>query len=1081
MFFRAIWLFCVFFWSATALADAPVIWFGQWAKSLTSLGIEARGLRLDKDATGTPNIQVLPPPSLSSSWQMTLPVDAGTSDYVLITDGAGYTSWVNAASVVSGTANTFAGFDGSNLLNPIPGWSWDPTVAGANVQLGIDPTTGSGYQNVHTFGTALNPTTNVVNASVIHNQTEINVGADDSGNSFSADGSGNVIGIQSNVNARNKSSVGNLNGLESNTTIGNGVDAVSALNYIGVSSNLQIADNAIMTNQSFGFSANANFGANSTVNSYVTLQSNTNTDPTASLNDLRGFNFGGNIANVGNNATGVNVVYQFTNVNSYTGVNSSSNVSGTVTNYFNGFTAGGSIANANGINAYADFLNVTNNLVNGYFSYTAQPNLGTVQSYTAWNASPQINTVTGFVNVYNSGGTASTSVPYWTDINVSPNLPLVTDGYKGLSITPTAAGDGSGYAAAAYFDASNLTNFTSDQIYAIQTNGNVNINGKLNAFYGITPIDQGGNPNGVHQIVSAVTTPPNATTSNVDTIGVNTASLMTISTNSINTSGPFGLGLAALALPAVLKTESGGSIDHVNAAVFATSLDPTSSGGTVDELVGGRFTVIPQGGTHTINTLKLVKADLPFGDPATKSWGFYGSSTTSENWFAKNIKIGGTAGSSDFVADSASVLEVEGGSINVLNGQLKTSTPNGNIYLTPNGSGCTVSQIPDNTTAGGNPRGNYCVDLQTYRNNADEVASGGVSIVMGAQNKASADFSMALGGANNYATAEKSVILGGADNTAQYVGSYVFGTGGLDTNAGDFIFATGGAPSSQANNYFRLAGDTHNLVVGKYVTGGGGGGYENAIRLQDTDLGNEDKYIALRAPVGVTTSTTFKLPNGDGTAGQVLSTNGSAELQWITNSPVAPAQGGIYSDGSAFQSVAFGGNAYKFLAVTPAETAMDFREIAIGTGGSDVNIDYPSGKIRINIPDAGSAARGVVTTTAQTWSGDKTFSGVLRTNGLFYQSKGHKIDYNTQTGTTYSILSTDYYVRAAGTLDTTFTLPDAATVDGQIFIVKNSLPSTKVLTVDTTSSQLIDGSLTITLNQYESVQLLSFGTGWEVF
>jgi hypothetical protein len=54
--------------SRVAKADAPVIWFGLWAKSLTSNGLEARGLKLDKDATATtPWTLVIPSPALVSN------------------------------------------------------------------------------------------------------------------------------------------------------------------------------------------------------------------------------------------------------------------------------------------------------------------------------------------------------------------------------------------------------------------------------------------------------------------------------------------------------------------------------------------------------------------------------------------------------------------------------------------------------------------------------------------------------------------------------------------------------------------------------------------------------------------------------------------------------------------------------------------------------------------------------------------------------------------------------------------------------------------------------------------------------
>lgn len=48
--------------------------------------------------------------------------------------------------------------------------------------------------------------------------------------------------------------------------------------------------------------------------------------------------------------------------------------------------------------------------------------------------------------------------------------------------------------------------------------------------------------------------------------------------------------------------------------------------------------------------------------------------------------------------------------------------------------------------------------------------------------------------------------------------------------------------------------------------------------LEDTDNGSN--YMAFKSPSAVTTSTTFTLPDGDGTADQVIKTNGSGTLSW---------------------------------------------------------------------------------------------------------------------------------------------------------------------------------------------------------
>ena len=52
---------------------------------------------------------------------------------------------------------------------------------------------------------------------------------------------------------------------------------------------------------------------------------------------------------------------------------------------------------------------------------------------------------------------------------------------------------------------------------------------------------------------------------------------------------------------------------------------------------------------------------------------------------------------------------------------------------------------------------------------------------------------------------------------------------------------------------------------------------QGALRLEDTTGG---EYMALRAPSTVTVSTTLTLPDGDGSNGQVLTTDGSGTLSW---------------------------------------------------------------------------------------------------------------------------------------------------------------------------------------------------------
>lgn len=61
------------------------------------------------------------------------------------------------------------------------------------------------------------------------------------------------------------------------------------------------------------------------------------------------------------------------------------------------------------------------------------------------------------------------------------------------------------------------------------------------------------------------------------------------------------------------------------------------------------------------------------------------------------------------------------------------------------------------------------------------------------------------------------------------------------------------------------------------------------LRLaEDTDNGTN--YMGIKAPAAVTTSTTLTLPNGDGTSGQTLLTNGSGTLSWGAGGLISTTQ-----------------------------------------------------------------------------------------------------------------------------------------------------------------------------------------------
>jgi len=129
--------------------------------------------------------------------------------------------------------------------------------------------------------------------------------------------------------------------------------------------------------------------------------------------------------------------------------------------------------------------------------------------------------------------------------------------------------------------------------------------------------------------------------------------------------------------------------------------------------------------------------------------------------------------------------------------------------------------------------------------------------------------------------------------------------------------------------------------------------------------------------------------------------------------------------------------------------------------GSTVIPAVPSASTTIPTTDGGSGAVGTSTNYARA---DHQHPGT--TIGSFA--------YAAKTAT-YTITVNDYQIECTAN-SFTVTLPTASGISGQVFSIKNS--GTGTITVATTSSQTIDGSLTQTLAQRDNIVVMSNGTGW---
>ena len=129
------------------------------------------------------------------------------------------------------------------------------------------------------------------------------------------------------------------------------------------------------------------------------------------------------------------------------------------------------------------------------------------------------------------------------------------------------------------------------------------------------------------------------------------------------------------------------------------------------------------------------------------------------------------------------------------------SSTNADFAIVPKGTGALLAAIPDNTTAGGNKRGQYAVDLQMIRNNANQVASGDYSFVANGYNRASGTYSTALG-AQTVASGTLGSLSSGYLSNATGSGSSAFGY--LNTSSGTYSHSSGASNTASGSNSIAL-------------------------------------------------------------------------------------------------------------------------------------------------------------------------------------------------------------------------------------------------------------------------------------
>ena len=118
---------------------------------------------------------------------------------------------------------------------------------------------------------------------------------------------------------------------------------------------------------------------------------------------------------------------------------------------------------------------------------------------------------------------------------------------------------------------------------------------------------------------------------------------------------------------------------------------------------------------------------------------------------------------------------------------------NADLALVAKGTGATLAQVPNGTTAGGDKRGQYATDLQKLRVLSSLVASANYGVICGGASNVASGFGHAIvvGGNGNNASNLYSTIVGGTSNTCSGMGGFI-GGGSSNDVAGDYGCIPGG-------------------------------------------------------------------------------------------------------------------------------------------------------------------------------------------------------------------------------------------------------------------------------------------------
>jgi hypothetical protein len=296
------------------------------------------------------------------------------------------------------------------------------------------------------------------------------------------------------------------------------------------------------------------------------------------------------------------------------------------------------------------------------------------------------------------------------------------------------------------------------------------------------------------------------------------------------------------------------------------------------------------------------------------------------------------------------------------------------------------------------------------------------------------------------------ITAGGLGVTGGFTvsGASVFGStssfAGVASHSAALLVTSGGIGITGVS-IFHDATNSTSATTGAVIVSGGVGIGKSVFVGGSLALANGSQYFGFRAGAS-SGSYIWTLPIIEGTSGQVLTTNGSGVLSWATAS------------GS-------GGTAIVSLNSLVATT----QTFAVGTGGSSFNISSASSTHTFNIPNASVGEIGLVTTTAQTFAGVKSFNTSLLVTSGGIGITGASIFHTSLTSSGALTASSTLGVSGVATLASTLLVQNGGIGVTGASIFHTSLTSSGALTASSTLS--VSGVATLSSN----VNITSGGLG----